>query len=292
MKENILKTALQRFAKDGYFSTSMQHIAETCGISKASLYKYFSSKEELLLEALEYNLEQMVERTTSVNLNQTLSPKEQLKEKIILELEATKENRTFINLLIRSVPSTKNAEMMRVLKRSKLALMNWHRDSLIHAYGEEVKPFLWDLVVLFQGTLREYVVLMSDEHKSFPADAVAALIISHLDTIILSKPHLPPVLTSDLMQDYETFNPNGKNGAVQEEIEDVRYRIREKVMTEANAEQRDEIEGAIEALYQEIDAISPRRYMIDSLGLYLGQMASINDELKTLNALLSTRRNH
>ncbi|WP_218126226.1 TetR/AcrR family transcriptional regulator [Natribacillus halophilus] len=289
MKENIMKNALKNFAGDGYYSTSMQQIAENCGISKASLYKYFSSKEELLLEALEHNLEQWLAKMTSINLDQTLSPKEQLRKKIILELEARKDNRSFMNLLLRAVPPTKNAEMMRMLKRTKVALMNWHRESLVHAYGEKVTPFLWDMVVLFQGTLREYVILMGDDHKALPAEDVATLMISHLDTLMLSTPEASPVLTSDVMHDYEAYHQEITPGGVQEEIENVRYRIREKVQKHVRLDQQPESERALEAFNQEIDTVSPRRYMVDSLGLYLRQRAPIEHELKMLNDLLAAR---
>ena len=46
-QELIIKTAMQLFAVKGSSSTSMQEIAELCGISKGSLYLVFKSKEEL-----------------------------------------------------------------------------------------------------------------------------------------------------------------------------------------------------------------------------------------------------
>lgn len=45
----ILKIAHQAFLTDGYAATSMSAIAARCGGSKATLYNYFSSKEELFL---------------------------------------------------------------------------------------------------------------------------------------------------------------------------------------------------------------------------------------------------
>lgn len=46
-QEQIIKIAMQLFAVKGSSSTSMQEIAELCGISKGSLYLVFKSKEEL-----------------------------------------------------------------------------------------------------------------------------------------------------------------------------------------------------------------------------------------------------
>ncbi len=44
----IMDTALEHFANEGYFSTTINHIARHAGISKGLLYNYFESKEALL----------------------------------------------------------------------------------------------------------------------------------------------------------------------------------------------------------------------------------------------------
>jgi len=49
-KSEIYQKALDLFAKDGYDATSMSVIAETLGMSKANLYYYCSSKENLLYQ--------------------------------------------------------------------------------------------------------------------------------------------------------------------------------------------------------------------------------------------------
>jgi AcrR family transcriptional regulator len=46
-REAILKIAYQAFLTDGYAATSMSEIARKVGGSKATLYNYFCSKEEL-----------------------------------------------------------------------------------------------------------------------------------------------------------------------------------------------------------------------------------------------------
>ncbi|NLJ44182.1 MAG: TetR/AcrR family transcriptional regulator [Bacteroidales bacterium] len=44
----IMDVALEHFAKEGYFSTTINHIARHAGISKGLMYNYFDSKEALL----------------------------------------------------------------------------------------------------------------------------------------------------------------------------------------------------------------------------------------------------
>src|SRR5512135_2144671 len=49
-KSEIYGKALDLFVKNGYDATSMSMIAETLGMSKANLYYYCSSKENLLYQ--------------------------------------------------------------------------------------------------------------------------------------------------------------------------------------------------------------------------------------------------
>ena len=47
-KEKILEEALKLFAQSGYMGTSMNEIALRLGVTKAALYKHYSSKQEIL----------------------------------------------------------------------------------------------------------------------------------------------------------------------------------------------------------------------------------------------------
>lgn len=52
-REHILKVAYDFFLSEGYAATSMSGIAARVGGSKATLYNYFSSKEELFAAVIE-----------------------------------------------------------------------------------------------------------------------------------------------------------------------------------------------------------------------------------------------
>lgn len=52
-KTRILETALELFAQRGYLGTSMSDIAKQLGITKAALYKHYTSKWEILNRIVE-----------------------------------------------------------------------------------------------------------------------------------------------------------------------------------------------------------------------------------------------
>ena len=49
-REQILARAARLFASQGYTATTMNEVAEACGISKPSLYHYVQDKQQLLVE--------------------------------------------------------------------------------------------------------------------------------------------------------------------------------------------------------------------------------------------------
>ena len=58
----ILETAVSLFLSQGYLRTSMQDVAETASVSKATLYQIFESKEGLGTEAVSLLTMRMLER--------------------------------------------------------------------------------------------------------------------------------------------------------------------------------------------------------------------------------------
>ena len=52
-RRQLLDTALEVFAADGFHATSMNDVAEAAGVTKPVLYQHFTSKRQLYLELLE-----------------------------------------------------------------------------------------------------------------------------------------------------------------------------------------------------------------------------------------------
>lgn len=65
-RRQVQEVALRVFAQRGYRATSMQDLASEAGMAKASLYHYFSSKEELLTELYEEVLRENVLAVTRI----------------------------------------------------------------------------------------------------------------------------------------------------------------------------------------------------------------------------------
>ena len=65
-QKRIISAALTEFANNGYHGTSINNIAKKVGISKASIFTYFSDKESLFLYVFQHCLEMVKDYLTQV----------------------------------------------------------------------------------------------------------------------------------------------------------------------------------------------------------------------------------
>lgn len=73
-RDQILHSALERFALDGFLATSVQLIADDAGVSKATVLYHFASKEDLLQHAITPALDQLQELVDGINDNALADP--------------------------------------------------------------------------------------------------------------------------------------------------------------------------------------------------------------------------
>ncbi|MGB7180373.1 MAG: TetR/AcrR family transcriptional regulator [Burkholderiaceae bacterium] len=98
----IREHAVAAFARLGYASASMADLANACGISKATLYHYFDSKEVLLFECLDDYTRRLLALTTR------FSPENQMQPQMRPNTEAKELLRDLIRELLREYAHSRN----------------------------------------------------------------------------------------------------------------------------------------------------------------------------------------
>ena len=78
-RELILAQAAALFARRGYHATSMNRVAEACGLSKATLYHYYRDKDAMLVQIADAHVSRLQALVGDV-LAQRLKPEAQLRE--------------------------------------------------------------------------------------------------------------------------------------------------------------------------------------------------------------------
>ena len=74
-REHILKKAAELFAHGGYAATSMNVVAQACGLSKPALYHYFTDKNALLLEICEAHINRLIALVEAVDTTLPAEPR-------------------------------------------------------------------------------------------------------------------------------------------------------------------------------------------------------------------------
>jgi len=83
-REMIQKTAAKVFADTGFDRASMSQLSKACGVSKAAIYHYYDSKDDLLFDILETHLKALRDRIAKVTPRDK-TPEEYLRA-VILEI--------------------------------------------------------------------------------------------------------------------------------------------------------------------------------------------------------------
>ena len=86
-RAHILKIAARVFADQGIARASMSQVAKECGISKANIYHYYSSKDALLFDILDTYLSALRDRVSGLDMA-GLDPSDQLGRIVVETLRA------------------------------------------------------------------------------------------------------------------------------------------------------------------------------------------------------------
>jgi TetR/AcrR family transcriptional regulator len=113
-RETILARAAELFARRGYTATSMNEVAEACGVSKPALYHYVRDKHQLLVEIAETHIARLRALVDEVDAAQ-LAPEARLRRLIDAFLVAYSGSQAEHRVLTEDVRFLAPAERRRIL---------------------------------------------------------------------------------------------------------------------------------------------------------------------------------
>jgi AcrR family transcriptional regulator len=155
-RRQLLDTALEVFATEGFHATSMNDVADAAGVTKPVLYQHFTSKRQLYLELLEdvgARLGQEIESATS----SAGGPHEQVEKGFVAYFRFVLENRSAYQLLFGG-GSRRDAEFAEAVRRVEEHLAE-SVASLIEADidADHRRMLAYGLVGMAEGTSRFWV---------------------------------------------------------------------------------------------------------------------------------------
>ena len=106
-KQEILTIAARIFRQKGYNATSMNDLANECGLFKGSLYHYFKNKEQILQEVIQSYFEYLLLYLEPINSSK-LMPTEKLRMSLEIQMRAIEANRDAVSVALREDLAVEN----------------------------------------------------------------------------------------------------------------------------------------------------------------------------------------
>ncbi len=178
-RQDIIETAIQLFARDGFHATGIDRIADQAQVSKKTLYHHFRSKEELILAALKQH--DGLFRNFFMKSVQQLdgSPHDRLLG-IFDVAEVWFGGREFYGcMFINAIGEYSNREtaIRRACQEFKSQMASFIEELVIAAGIHDVKTVTSSLTLLLEGAIVTAQV-SGDQQAAANAKAAAKLIVS------------------------------------------------------------------------------------------------------------------
>ncbi|WP_066174137.1 TetR/AcrR family transcriptional regulator [Bacillus marinisedimentorum] len=216
-KQLVINTAMKLFAQNGYHATSMQEVADKCGIAKGSLYNYFSSKEDLLLSVYQYYYNLMRGNILKAVEESGLQPLERLRLKIEMQLKELMRYRDFIQMQMREQAFPINEEISAFLLKTRSDTLNWYAEHLIRIYGERMRSHAYDGAALLSGILKEYVGFIIFDRQTIDIHRLSSFIVNRFNDMALGLMEEPDIiLGTDTVQKFLDVTPFEEQSELQQ----------------------------------------------------------------------------
>lgn len=265
-KTQIIMTAMELFAKKGAFSTSMQEIAEQCGMSKGSLYLTFKSKEELEESVWMYCFRMIRDPILAVEHEEGLAPRDKLQSQVEILLTHMFELREFLERMIRDMAGSGRTGPADWLCGIVAPLIRGFGQKLESIYGAEIAPYAGDLFLIAQGMLEPYIRILFHPRSTIPVSRPAAHLVRMLDIaaagLLASRPE--PLISAD---DLALLMAGDKSGDTDSHPLQLIRLIKEKTdeLAGLSGEQRSDILDSLDVLEQELSGGKPRRVILKGM---------------------------
>ncbi len=194
-RREIIRCAVDLITEQGYDGASMKQIARAAGIGDATIYKYFASKEKIVLAYYELSLMISLELLEEMPGWAEFTLQERLQALLDTLLEIFLADREFIAIsreLIAHSPLLLLREQLPMQQVLKQELLNW----LNHAESQAEIPAC-DFKNLIAGVFLDYLLAiltywLNDESEEFHqttqlVDLSLGILVSALSSGILNK---------------------------------------------------------------------------------------------------------
>lgn len=162
--EQILNAAKNLFTNYGFKKVSMDEIASEAGVTKKTVYTYFSSKEELLKYCIKEELQNM--RKIIENVESKKLDFMETVHQVIYNLLKYKKNCKFLKMLFKESEILKNEQLKENLKIVDKEIQNYIRKQLeLAIQNDKIEVQNIDITTFL--IYKMYIALMIDWNEDY-----------------------------------------------------------------------------------------------------------------------------
>lgn len=196
-RQLILEKALELFAEKGFEATSVQQITERCGISKGAFYLSFKSKDELILEMIDFFMSQLIfdiDRVVKVAEYEN----ERLYKFYYTAFHSFYKRSDFTKIFMKEQLHSFNKELIMKIHSYDQLMENIILSMVEQLYGEEIELIKFDLVYIIKGFLKTYSEFFIFYQYPLDLNLLAQSLVEK--TNLLARQTTIPFISQEIMQ--------------------------------------------------------------------------------------------
>lgn len=290
-KENeIIEVALQLFSEKGYTATSVDEIAKESGMAKASFYKFFQSKEDVLVATVVmhgYKIDDAIRRMYS---NTNLAHEQKIAEFVRIYLQNSLDTKFHSMMISMHDKSLFHSEkLIEAFLIVEYKLSKWTTDCLVDIYGEQVEPFVYDVIFMMRGMMMQYLILPMMGLKPNITDKEFGSLLANMVNIwingMIEHNYVPIWDWKQLKVDPAqiTDSPVFKGIIIHDALLDLKKSLHHLQVSD---EQKEDYRQVLQELEQEILSDVKRKGMLKAMFAFIAQEPSLVEKCNLLQSVL------
>ncbi|SFK40217.1 transcriptional regulator, TetR family [Halobacillus dabanensis] len=252
----IIEQSIKLFAQKGFSSTSVQEIANACGMSKGAFYLHFKSKDALLLQIFNYYYQRIQVRMEDIQ-NLDVDERTKFTKQLQVTFEEIADHREFIIMQIREQAIPFNENIEEFLTQMRINSYLFYKKHLESIYKERIQSSIWEVSLMLQGIFKGYMDLVIIEGANLDFEALSEAMVKRADYIVdgFINHNDQPVIDEKIMKQTipQVFQSDEKESIV-EELDELAIR-----------EEQQDVKDTIHVLIEEINRETPRPAIIKAL---------------------------
>jgi TetR/AcrR family transcriptional regulator, fatty acid metabolism regulator protein len=148
---NIIEGALRVFGEKGFEETTISAISKAAQISDATIYEYFSSKEEVLFSIPKFYTQREFDRIREIG-RFIQCPKERMRGIIQAYLEFYEKNRLYTSVVMLSLKGNRNflkSDAYKIIREASRTIVDTFSEGVEKGvFRDDIDPYLFRNMVL------------------------------------------------------------------------------------------------------------------------------------------------